>query len=108
MFYKEQNVSHHLFPINPISDAQATSQAMAIPLKNRGVIKTAQFHASLADIPIPTLRPEYILVRTIAVALNPTDWQTVDESLKDGTPYTLLGCDVSAGKGFSFLSYFHL
>ncbi|KAN0117172.1 putative zinc-binding oxidoreductase ToxD [Hyaloscypha variabilis] len=68
---------------------------MAIPLKNRGVIKTAQFHASLADIPIPTLRPDYILVRTIAVALNPTDWQTVDESLKDGTPYTLLGCDAA-------------
>jgi NADPH:quinone reductase-like Zn-dependent oxidoreductase len=64
-------------------------------LKNRGVIKTAQFHASLAEIPIPTLRPEYILVRTIAVALNPTDWQTVDESLKEGTPYALLGCDAA-------------
>jgi NADPH:quinone reductase-like Zn-dependent oxidoreductase len=63
--------------------------------KNRGVIKTAQFHASLAEIPIPTLRPEYILVRTIAVALNPTDWQTVDESLKEGTPYALLGCDAT-------------
>lgn len=62
---------------------------------NRGVIKTAQFHASVAEIPIPTLRPEYILVRTIAVALNPTDWQTVDESLKEGTPYTLLGCDAA-------------
>jgi NADPH:quinone reductase-like Zn-dependent oxidoreductase len=53
-------------------------------LKNRGVIKTAQFHAQLADIPVPTLREEYVLVRTIAVALNPTDWQTVDESLKEG------------------------
>ncbi|KAE9376712.1 putative zinc-binding oxidoreductase ToxD [Stipitochalara longipes BDJ] len=68
---------------------------MAVPLKNRGVIKTAQYHASLAEIPIPTLRPEYILVRTIAVALNPTDWQTVDETLKDGTPYALLGCDAA-------------
>jgi len=70
---------------------------MALPLKNRGVIKTARYHASLAEIPIPTLRPEYILVKTIAVALNPTDWQTVDERPKDGTEYALLGCDVSVG-----------
>jgi hypothetical protein len=66
-------------------------------LENRGIIKTAQYHASLAEIPIPALRPEYILVHTIAVALNPTDWQAVDEALKDGTPYTLLGCDVGRG-----------
>jgi NADPH:quinone reductase-like Zn-dependent oxidoreductase len=66
-------------------------------LKNRGIIKTAQYHASLAEIPIPALRPEYILVRTIAIALNSTDCQTVDEALKDGTPYTLLGCDVGSG-----------
>jgi NADPH:quinone reductase-like Zn-dependent oxidoreductase len=63
--------------------------------QNRGLIKTAQFKASLAEIPIPTLRPTYILVRTIAVALNPTDWQTVDEVPKAGTPYSLLGCDVA-------------
>lgn len=75
---------------------------MALP-KNRGVIKTAQYHASLAEVPVPTLRPEYILVRTIAVALNPTDWQTVDESLKDGTPYTLLGCDVSVDQEFLWM-----
>lgn len=63
--------------------------------QNRGIIKTAQHHAALSQIPIPTLRPEYILVRTIAVALNPTDWQTVDETLKPGTPYALLGCDAA-------------
>lgn len=50
---------------------------------------------SVAELPVPTLRPEYVLVRTIAVALNPTDWQTVDESLKEGTPYALLGCDAA-------------
>jgi hypothetical protein len=80
---------------------------MAPNPKNRGVIKTAQYRASLAEVPIPTLRPEYILVRTIAIALNPTDWQTVDESLKDGTSYALLGCDVSLGQsGKNCLSLF--
>jgi NADPH:quinone reductase-like Zn-dependent oxidoreductase len=63
--------------------------------QNYGLIKTSQFHATLSEIPIPTLRPTYILVRTIAVALNPTDWQTVDEVTKAGTPYSLLGCDAA-------------
>ena len=38
-------------------------------------------------------------MKTIAVALNPTDWQTVDERPKNGTEYALLGCDVSVGEG---------
>ena len=76
---------------------------MALPLKNRGVIKTAQYHASLAEIPVPELRPDYILVKTMAVALNPTDWQTVDEKFKEGTEYALLGCDVSVGELYNFL-----
>jgi len=63
--------------------------------QNHGLIKTSQFHASISEIPIPTLRPSYILVRTIAVALNPTDWQTVDEVPKGGTLYSLLGCDAA-------------
>lgn len=24
--------------------------------------------------PVPKLRPDYILVKTVAIALNPTDW----------------------------------
>jgi NADPH:quinone reductase-like Zn-dependent oxidoreductase len=63
--------------------------------QNHGLIKTSQFQASLSEIPIPSLRPTYILVRTIAVALNPTDWQTLDEVPEPGTPYSLLGCDAA-------------
>jgi NADPH:quinone reductase-like Zn-dependent oxidoreductase len=42
-----------------------------------------------SDIKIPSLRPNYLLVKTIAVALNPTDWKHIDfvES-----PVTI-GCD---------------
>ena len=64
--------------------------------QNRGIIKTAQGKAVLASIPVPKLRDDYILVKTVAVALNPTDWQTTDETFgPDQTPM-LLGCD-SAG-----------
>lgn len=41
------------------------------------------------DIPIPTLRPDYVLVKTIAVALNPTDWKHI--GFVD-SPCTI-GCD---------------
>jgi NADPH:quinone reductase-like Zn-dependent oxidoreductase len=45
--------------------------------------------AVVSDIPIPALRPEYILVRTVAVALNPTDWKS-SQGVND--PVTI-GCD---------------
>jgi NADPH:quinone reductase-like Zn-dependent oxidoreductase len=45
--------------------------------------------AVVSDVPIPALRPEYILVRTVAVALNPTDWKS-SQGVND--PVTI-GCD---------------
>ena len=39
---------------------------------------------------IPKLRDDYILVRVVAIALNPTDWTTLDAPGKDGT---IVGCD---------------
>lgn len=49
-------------------------------------------HASVHnDVPIPRLRPDYILVKTSAVALNPTDWKHI----KFVTEPTTLGCDYS-------------
>ena len=62
-------------------------------LQNRGLLKTGLGKAAVASIPIPRLRDDYILVKTIAVALNPTDWQTVDEIPKSETTRLLLGCD---------------
>ncbi|KAF4625591.1 hypothetical protein G7Y89_g12576 [Cudoniella acicularis] len=63
--------------------------------QNRGVVKLAVGKAGVKPIPIPTLRPDYILVKTIAVALNPTDWQTVDENFTFEAKQTLLGCDAA-------------
>ena len=65
-------------------------------LQNNGIVKMAREHAVLTSIPIPRVRDDYILVKTMAVALNPTDWQTLDEPFKPGTTHSLLGCD-SAG-----------
>lgn len=60
------------------------SQRKAIVIKSRG-------DASLvSDSPIPALRDDSILVKTVAVALNPTDWQHIDgEGPLGGT----VGCD---------------
>lgn len=51
-------------------------------------------NAILSDSrPLPSLREDYVLVRTIAVALNPTDSKAIQlgKTAKDG----LLGCDFS-------------
>jgi NADPH:quinone reductase-like Zn-dependent oxidoreductase len=61
-------------------------------IQNYGLIRTATSTASLLQIPIPKLRDDYILVRTVAIALNPTDWTTLDARGDDGT---LVGCDYS-------------
>ncbi|EHL01476.1 putative protein TOXD [Glarea lozoyensis 74030] len=78
---------------------------MASPI-NHGVVKLAVGEAKLSTIPIPKIRDGYLLVKTAAVALNPTDWQTVDEENPPSTPPLLLGCDaagvvVEVGKGIN-------
>ncbi len=62
---------------------------------NRGIVKIAPGKAIVTSVPIPKLQDEYILIKTIAVALNPTDWQTYDEPFKTGTTRSLLGCDTA-------------
>jgi NADPH:quinone reductase-like Zn-dependent oxidoreductase len=56
--------------------------------------------AGVETVPLPKLRPDYILVRVRAVALNPTDWKHI--TFVDA-PVTI-GCDfagdvVEVGKG---------
>ncbi|KAL2864396.1 zinc-binding alcohol dehydrogenase family protein [Aspergillus lucknowensis] len=56
-----------------------------IKIKSTGSIE-------LVNAPIPKLRDGYILVKTAAVALNPTDWKHIDEM---ATPGATVGCDYS-------------
>jgi len=46
--------------------------------------------ASVVDAPVPKLRPDYVLVKTVAVALNPTDWKHIHNY---ATPGATVGCD---------------
>ena len=64
-------------------------------LQNRGIIKIGQGKAVLTSIPVPRPRDDYIIVKTVAVAVNPTDGQTLDEIFKPETTRTLLGCDAA-------------
>ncbi|KAB8239565.1 hypothetical protein ETB97_006740 [Aspergillus alliaceus] len=60
-------------------------------MSQKAVVITAPKKASLvSDRPIPKLRDDYILVKTVSVALNPTDWKHVEYL---GIPGSLVGCD---------------
>ncbi len=59
-------------------------------MENYGLIREDTGIASLKAIPVPRLRDDYILVRAVAIALNPTDWTTLDAVGDNGT---LVGCD---------------
>lgn len=59
-------------------------------MENYGLIRTKTSTAILKSIPIPKVRDDYILVETHAVALQPTDWTSLDAV---GKPGVLNGCD---------------
>lgn len=63
---------------------------MVITKTNYGLIRKAPGVAAFERIPVPTLPDDYILIRVITVALNPTDWTTLDAP---GNDSTLVGCD---------------
>jgi NADPH:quinone reductase-like Zn-dependent oxidoreductase len=57
----------------------------AVIIKERGI-------AALTDIEPQTMRPDYIKVKTVAVALNPTD---IHHTTTAGRVGGILGCDLS-------------
>ena len=57
---------------------------------NFGLIREGTGRAMLKRITMPKLPNDYILVRTVAIALNPTDWTSLDAVGNDGT---IVGCD---------------
>ncbi len=58
--------------------------------QNYALLRESTGIARLQPTKIPTLRDDYILVRTVAVALNPTDYTTLDCPGDNGT---IVGCD---------------
>ncbi|EOD52107.1 putative zinc-binding oxidoreductase protein [Neofusicoccum parvum UCRNP2] len=51
----------------------------------------SQGKAAIVDTPVPQLRPDRALVKTVAVALNPTDWKHIH--FVPGTEGCTAGCD---------------
>lgn len=43
-----------------------------------------------SDVPLPKVQDQFIIVKTEAVALNPTDWKSLEYSPSKGA---LVGCD---------------
>lgn len=51
---------------------------------------TGQGTAAVLQVPVPDIRPDQVLVRTVAVAHNPSDWMILDWSPNVGAT---VGCD---------------
>jgi NADPH:quinone reductase-like Zn-dependent oxidoreductase len=64
---------------------------MAPPQEIKAVVITKPGAVEIKTVPLPTLPDDHILVRTTAVALNPTDWMHVYQY--EGTVGTRCGCD---------------
>lgn len=71
---------------SPPFQRAAMSTQRALVHKSKGVFEVRD------DVPLPRLRDDYILVKTKAVALNPTDWKNVNNA---PTPGAIAGCDYS-------------
>jgi NADPH:quinone reductase-like Zn-dependent oxidoreductase len=58
----------------------------------RAVVHESEGVAKLkSDVPLPQLTDDnWILIKTKAVALNPTDWKSIDKSAQPGA---IAGCD---------------
>lgn len=54
------------------------------------IIQSPKRAALVHNWPVPAIPDDYILVKPVAVAVNPCDWKQVDHL---GTPGVLLGCD---------------
>ena len=59
-------------------------------VENFGLVRDSAGKATLKRLPVPKVPDDYLLVRTVAIALNPTDWTTLDAP---GASGTLVGCD---------------
>lgn len=70
-------------------------------IQNYAIVRTAIGKAELQRVPLPDIPDDSLLVRTVTVALNPTDWTTLEAKGNNGQ---LVGCDYAGivekvGKG---------
>ncbi len=65
---------------------------MSTSTQNALVVQARGKASVVPDHPIPTLRPDTVLIRPVAVALNPHDWKAIDYLYVEGC---VVGCDFS-------------
>lgn len=65
---------------------------MSIPTTTNALVVESKGNIVLKEVNTPRLRDDYVLVKTSAVALNPTDWKTA-EYLMGSPTNTRVGCD---------------
>lgn len=65
---------------------------MALPKEMKAVTYSSIGAASINTIPLPPLRPTYLLIKVHSVALNPTDWKGISNG-KPASPFSIVGCD---------------
>ncbi|KAI1673239.1 Zinc-binding oxidoreductase [Pyrenophora tritici-repentis] len=66
---------------------------MAQPSKIKAMVIKAKGQATVTTVPLPHLRDDYILVKTTAIALNPTDWKNIDFASGGNPTGARVGCD---------------
>lgn len=67
---------------------------MSLPTEMNAITWHEHGSQAVKSIPLPPLRPQYILVKTHSVALNPTDWKHAYYGTA-ASPFGILGCDYS-------------
>ncbi|KAL7943559.1 GroES-like protein [Trichoderma barbatum] len=67
---------------------------MALPQTTRGLVKRGTGNAAIEELPIPKLREGHVLVKTKAVAINPTDYKYIDHDDPESLGVRS-GCDFS-------------
>ncbi len=73
------------------------------------MIKSRGNASLVSNSPVPGLRDDYILVKTVAVAINPTDWQHIDGEGPLGGTVVAVGPNVtkSFAKGDRVCGFIH-
>ncbi|KAG0650529.1 Trans-enoyl reductase lepG [Hyphodiscus hymeniophilus] len=65
---------------------------MSLPREMQALVFCEAGEQVVKSIPMPDLRPSYILIKVRYVALNPTDWKHAFYG-KGASPFSILGCD---------------
>lgn len=65
---------------------------MSLPKEMKAITYSKMGSASVNTIPLPELRPSYILIKVETVALNPTDWKNI-YGIDPASPFSIVGCD---------------